>query len=113
MKGTRTTETTMTSVRRKNRRERGTDPGCDIIFTSNETEVGVSEVKAAGYDKLLASRVEVQVSSRRVDGVVNCLQVYHLAPMDDGVDRDVCIPKSILIFHERGEIGSVDKKRGP
>ena len=33
--------------------------------------MGVSEVKAAGYDKLLASRVEGQVSSRRLEGVIN------------------------------------------
>ena len=66
------------------------------MFTSNETKVGVSEVKAAGNDKLLASRVEGQVSSRRVEGVMNCLQVYHPAQRDDGVDRDVCIPKLIL-----------------
>ena len=39
------------------------------MLTSNETEVGVSEVKATGYDKLLASRVEGRVSSRRLEGV--------------------------------------------
>ena len=59
MKGTRATATTtMKRARRKRRRERETAPGCDIMFTSNKMEVGVSEVKAAGYDKLLASRVE-------------------------------------------------------
>ena len=86
----------MKRERRKKRRGRETAPVCDIIFTSNKTEVGVSEVKAAGYDKLLASRVEGRVLSCKVEGVMNCLQVYHLAPRDDGVDRDVCIPKSEL-----------------
>ena len=43
------------------------------MFTSNETEVGVSEVKAVGYDKLLAYRVYGRVSSRRVEGVMNRL----------------------------------------
>ena len=82
------------------------------MFTSNKTEVGVSEVKAAGYDGLLAYRVEGRVLSRRVEGVMNCLQVYHPVPRDDGVDRDVCIPKSVLRACERGKIGPVDKKRG-
>ena len=43
MKVTReTATTTMKRARRKNRRGRETSPGCDIMFTSNETEVGVS-----------------------------------------------------------------------
>ena len=71
-------------------------PGCDIMFTSNETEVGVSGVKDAGYDKLLASRVEGQVFSCRAEGVMIFLQVYHPSPRDEGVDRDVCIPESKL-----------------
>ena len=97
MKGTTETATKITKrARRKKRRGRETDPGCDIMFTPNEMEVGVSEVKAAGYDKLLASRVEVLVLSHRVQEVMNCSQVYNLAPRDDGVDRDVCIPKSEL-----------------
>ena len=104
---------TMERVRRKKRRRRETAPGCDIMFTSNETEVGVSEVKSAGYDKLLDSRVEGRVSSRRVEGVMNCLQVYHPSPRDDDVDRDVCIPESVLRARERVKIGPVDKKRGP
>ena len=59
MKGMRARETMkMKRARRKKRRVRETDTGCDIMFTSNEMEVGVSEVKNAGYDKLLASRVE-------------------------------------------------------
>ena len=72
MKGMRTTVTTTTKrATRKKRRGRETTIGCDIVFTSNETEVGVSEVKAAGYDKLLASRVEGRVFSRRLEGVMN------------------------------------------
>ena len=45
----------MERVSRKKRRVRETAPGCDIMFTSNKTEVRVSGVKAAGCDKLLAS----------------------------------------------------------
>ena len=67
----------MKRARRKNRRRRDTAPVCDNMFTSKKTEVGVSEVKAAGYDNLLASRVEGRVSSCRVERVINNLQVYH------------------------------------
>ena len=88
MKGTRATETTtMKIARSKKRRGRETDPLCNIMSTSNNTEVGLSEVKASGYDKLLASRVEGRVLSHRVEVIMNRLQVYHLAPSVDGVDR--------------------------
>ena len=74
MKGTRATETTtMKIVRRKKRRGGYTDPGCNIMFMSNKMEVGVFAAKAAGYDKLLLSRVEGRLSSRRVDEVMNRL----------------------------------------
>ena len=97
MKGTRaTTTTTMDRTRRKKSMLRETAPGCDIMFTPNETEVGVSEVKAAGYYKLLTSRVERQVLYRRVEVVMNFSQVYHLDLRDDSVERDVCIPESAL-----------------
>ena len=86
----------MKRARTKKRRGRETAPRCDIMFKSNEMEVGVSEVKAAGYDKLLAYRVEGRVSSYRVEEVMNRVQVYHSDPRDDGVDRDVCIPKLVL-----------------
>ena len=46
MEGTRATATaTMKRARRKKRRGRETAPRCNIMFTSNKTEVGVSEVK--------------------------------------------------------------------
>ena len=61
----------MKKVMRKKRRGRETANGYNIMFTYNGMEVGVSEVKAAGYDKLLASRVEGRVFSRRLEGVMN------------------------------------------
>ena len=44
---------------------------------------------------------------------MNHLQVYHPSPRDDGVDRDVFIPESVLRAREHGKIVPVDKKRGP
>ena len=55
-------------TRRKNRRGRETAPGCNIMFTFNEKDVGVSEMKAAGSDKLLPSRVEGRFPAARKDG---------------------------------------------
>ena len=49
----------------------------------------------------------------RVERVMNCLQVYHPDPMYDDVDIDVCIPESLSRSCEYGNIGPVDKKRGP
>ena len=98
---------------RKKRRGRETANGYNIMFAYNGMEVGVSEVKAAGYDKLLAYRVEGRLSSRRVEGVMNRLQVYHPAPRDDGMDRDICILESVLRARERGRIIPVNKKIGP
>ena len=70
-------------------------------------------MKALVYDNLLASMLEGQVSSQRVEGVMNRLQIYHPAPKNDGVDRDVCIPELVLRVCERGKIGPVDKKICP
>ena len=44
---------------------------------------------------------------------MNCLQVYNPSPRDDGLDRPVCIPESVLRAREHDDIGPVDKKRGP
>ena len=44
---------------------------------------------------------------------MNILQDYHPALRYDGVDRDVCIPKSLLRYRERGDIVPVDKKIVP
>ena len=70
-------------------------------------------MKAAAYDKILASRAEGRVSYRRVEGVINSLQVYRPDPRDDGVNRYLCTPELVLRDCERGEIVPMDKKRGP
>ena len=54
---------------------RETAPVCDIMFKSNEMEVGVSEVKDVGRDNLLASRVEGRVLSHGVEVIMNRLRV--------------------------------------
>ena len=44
---------------------------------------------------------------------MNCLQVYHPALRNDGVDRDVCIHELVLKARECGKIGPVDLSSPP
>jgi nucleolar GTP-binding protein len=71
-----------------------------LLTMSNISEHGVSEVKNVACDKLLASRVDARVSSNKVDGIMNRLQVFMPQPRDN-VERDVCIPESVKNVEER------------
>lgn len=68
---------------------------CTMMTMSNITEHGVSQVKNAACDKLLEARVDARVANNKVDNVMNRLQVFHPTPRDS-VQRDVCIPPSVL-----------------
>jgi nucleolar GTP-binding protein len=70
------------------------DANCTLMTMSNLSEHGVSEVKAAACDKLLASRVDARMSGKKVEGVMNRLQVFQPAPRDN-VDREAFIPESV------------------
>jgi nucleolar GTP-binding protein len=69
-------------------------PNCSFMTMSNMTEKGVSEVKATACDRLLATRVESRISGKKVDNVMNRLQVYHPEARDN-LERDICIPDSV------------------
>jgi nucleolar GTP-binding protein len=71
------------------------DANCSLMTMSNLTEHGVSEVKAAACDKLLESRVDARMAGKKVEGVMNRLQVFQPAPRDNA-PRDTCIPDSVL-----------------
>jgi nucleolar GTP-binding protein len=71
------------------------DANCSLMTMSNLTEEGVSEVKAAACDKLLESRVDARMAGKKVEGVMNRLQVFQPAARDNA-PRDVCIPESVL-----------------
>jgi nucleolar GTP-binding protein len=71
------------------------DANCSYMTMSNITEHGVSEVKAAACDKLLASRVDARIAGNKVGNVMNRLQVFYPTPRD-GVQRDAFIPESVL-----------------
>eukprot|EP00557_Chaetoceros_sp_GSL56_P007640 CAMPEP_0176503480 /NCGR_PEP_ID=MMETSP0200_2-20121128/15386_1 /TAXON_ID=947934 /ORGANISM="Chaetoceros sp., Strain GSL56" /LENGTH=707 /DNA_ID=CAMNT_0017902775 /DNA_START=255 /DNA_END=2378 /DNA_ORIENTATION=- len=69
-------------------------PNCSFMTMSNMSEEGVSEVKATACDRLLASRVESRISGKKIEGVMNRIQVFHPEKRDN-LERDVCIPESV------------------
>ena len=70
------------------------DANCSLMCMSNISEQGVSEVKIAACEKLLEARVDARVAGKKVDGVMNRLQVFAPAPRD-GVRREPFIPESV------------------
>ena len=85
------------------------DANCFLMTMSNMSEEGVSEVKSAACDKLLAARVDSRVSGKKIEGVMNRLQVFYPVPRDN-VIRDVCIPETVAKAEKEGRLGSVDHK---
>mmetsp|Transcript_54472 Transcript_54472/g.132195 ORF Transcript_54472/g.132195 Transcript_54472/m.132195 type:complete len:724 (-) Transcript_54472:148-2319(-) len=85
------------------------DANCTLMTMSNLTEHGVSEVKAAACEKLLASRVDARVSGKKIDTVMNRLQVFHPTPRDN-VERTAHIPESVQEAIRDGRLGSADHK---
>lgn len=85
------------------------DANCSIMTMSNISEHGVSAVKAAACEKLLEKRVDARVKGKKVDGVMNRLQVFHPTPRDD-IQRQAHIPDSVRQAIADGRIGSVDHK---
>jgi len=75
-------------------------PNCSFMTMSNISEKGVSEVKATACDKLLATRVESRISGKKVEGVMNRLQVFHPEARDN-LERDTCIPDTVKMVTEK------------
>ena len=85
------------------------DANCSLMTMSNKSEHGVSEVKSQACEKLLASRVDARVSGKKIEGVMNRLQVFHPAPRDN-IERAAHIPETVKDAIAEGTIGSVDHK---
>ena len=85
------------------------DANCSLMTMSNKSEHGVSEVKASACEKLLASRVDARVSGKKIEGVMNRLQVFHPTPRDN-VERGAYIPETVKDAIAEGTIGSIDHK---
>lgn len=67
---------------------------CTLLTMSNISEHGVSEVKSVACEKLLASRVDARVAGKKLDSVLNRLQVFEPKPRDH-VQRPAYIPESV------------------
>lgn len=78
------------------------DANCSLMTMSNVSEHGVSEVKIAACDKLLASRVDSRVAGKKIDGIMNRLQVFHPKPRDQ-VQREAYIPESVILEQQEGK----------
>jgi len=85
------------------------DANCSLMTMSNISEHGVSEVKNTACEKLLATRVDARVAGKKIEGVMNRLQVFHPTPRDN-VQRDAHIPDSVREAIQEGKIGSADHK---
>ena len=59
------------------------DANCSLMTMSNISEHGVSEVKSAACDKLLATRVDARIAGKKIEGVMNRLQVFQPKPRDN------------------------------
>ena len=66
-----------------------------LMTMSNINEHGVSQVKAAACDKLLAARVESRISTNKVSNVINRLQVFYPSARDT-LQRDAYVPQSVI-----------------
>jgi len=69
--------------------------GRDILEMSTVTEEGVMEVKNISCDLLLQHRVEIKYKSKKVDTILNRLNVTEPAPRDDKV-RAPFVPEAAL-----------------
>lgn len=85
------------------------ESNCTFMTMSNTSEEGVSEVKAAACDKLLAQRVDSRVSSKKVESVLNRLQVIYPTARD-GVERKPFVPDSVQQAADQNLLGSNDHK---
>ncbi len=85
------------------------DANCSLMTMSNISEHGVSEVKNLACEKLLTSRVDARVAGKKVEGVMNRLQVFHPTRRDN-VERGAHIPETVQEAIADGRIGSADHK---
>ena len=85
--------------------ELGKSSNCELMTMSNVTEEGVMDVKSRACDKLLQARVDQRVVGKKVNDVMNRLQVFQ-PQARDGEVREAFIPDSVREAKARGEIGS-------
>jgi len=100
---------TMDPVKKKMVVDMAEETNCTLMPMSNVTEDGVMDVKSAACDKLLQARVDQRVVGKKVNDVMNRLQVFQPKARDQE-ERAAFIPDSVKAAMEMGEIGSKDHK---
>jgi len=76
------------------------DPELPFLEMSTVTDEGVMEVKTEACERLLSYRVDQKMRTKKVDGVLNRLQVTMPAARDDKV-RTPCIPETVLMKKQK------------
>ncbi|KAL1524146.1 hypothetical protein AB1Y20_019055 [Prymnesium parvum] len=71
------------------------ESGAKVVFMSTLAEIGLTDVKNAACDLLLAQRVENKLSGSKVEQVINRVRVAEPSPRDSRT-RGVHIPQSVL-----------------
>jgi len=79
-----------------------------LVPMSTLTEEGVSNVKTIACDRLLASRVEMKLNSKRVHDVADRLHVA-MPKQRDAVARPPCIPAGVEESRKKREAGERKK----
>ena len=79
-----------------------------LVPMSTLTEEGVSNVKTIACDRLLASRVEMKLNSKRVHDVADRLHVA-MPKQRDTVSRPPCIPSGVEELRKKREAGERKK----
>lgn len=79
-----------------------------LVPMSTLTEEGVSHVKTVACDRLLASRVEMKLKSKRVTDVADRLHVA-MPKQRDSVSRPPCIPSGVEEARRRRDAGEKKK----
>ncbi|KAH1006627.1 nucleolar GTP-binding protein 1 [Dendroctonus ponderosae] len=72
------------------------DPELNILEMSTVTDEGVMEAKIEACEKLLGYRVDQKMRSKKVDGILNRLNVA-MPVSRDNKERPPCIPESVLL----------------
>jgi nucleolar GTP-binding protein len=71
------------------------DRNVQMLFTSNVSEAGLDTLKTTACDLLLQHRVERKLKGKRINDVINRIQVSYPVARDQK-ERKVCIPDSVM-----------------
>lgn len=77
-------------------KEISSDKGYPLVPLSNVTEIGIHDARSSACDLLLEQRVQVKLNNKKVDSILNRINVVVPKPRDGKV-RDATIPESVLI----------------